>query len=60
MATSGLLKAFRMANTMLLRWCAPFYDPEKRKLTSFLSLCKFLLDKSTLSERPKNKGHKLI
>jgi len=43
-----------------VRWCAPSYDPGKRKLTAFLALCKFLVDKSTLSERPKNKGHKLI
>jgi hypothetical protein len=42
------------------RWCATSYGPEKRKLTAFLALCRFLLDKSTLSERPKNKGHKLI
>jgi hypothetical protein len=42
------------------RWCASSYDPRKRKLTAFLSLCKFLLNKSTLSERPRNKGHKLI
>ncbi|PYU77966.1 MAG: hypothetical protein DMG50_29140 [Acidobacteria bacterium] len=43
-----------------VRWCAPSYDHGKRKLTAFLALCKFLVDKSTLSERPKNKGHKLI
>jgi hypothetical protein len=42
------------------RWCAVSSNPEKRKLTAFLVLCRFLLDKSTLSERPKNKGHKLI
>jgi hypothetical protein len=42
------------------RWCAASYDPKKRKLTAFLALCKLLLDKSTLSERPKNRGHKLI
>jgi hypothetical protein len=42
------------------RWCAPSYNPEKRKLTAFLALCKFLLDKSTLSERPRNMGHKLL
>jgi len=42
------------------RWCAQSYDPKKRRLTAFLALCRFLLDKSTLSERPKNKGHKLI
>jgi hypothetical protein len=43
-----------------VRWCADSYDPEKRKLTTFLALCRFLFDKSTLSERPSNKGHKLI
>jgi hypothetical protein len=43
-----------------VRWCAGSYDPGKRKLTAFLALCKFLVDKSTLSERPKNKSHKLI
>lgn len=42
------------------RWCADSYDPKKRGLTAFLALCRFLIDKSTLSERPKNKGHKLI
>jgi hypothetical protein len=41
------------------RWCAKD-NPEKRKLTAFLAFYKFLLDKSTLSERPKNKGAKLI
>jgi len=45
---------------VVVRWCADSYDPEKRKLTTFLALCRFLLDKSTLSERPKNKGHKLL
>jgi hypothetical protein len=43
-----------------VRWCANSYAPEKRKLTTFLAFCNFLLDKSTLSERPKNKGHKLL
>jgi hypothetical protein len=42
------------------RWCASSYNAEKRKLTAFLALCRFLLDKSTLSERPKNKGRKLL
>jgi hypothetical protein len=45
---------------VVVRWCADSYDPEKRKLTAFLALYKFLLDKSALSERPKNKAHKLI
>jgi hypothetical protein len=42
------------------RWCAPSYGPDKRGLKPFLALCKFLIDKSNLSERPKNKDHKLI
>ncbi|MGB6875300.1 MAG: hypothetical protein WBD87_04640 [Candidatus Acidiferrales bacterium] len=42
------------------RWCAADYNPKKRGLKPFLALCKFLIDKSTLSERPRNKGHKLI
>jgi hypothetical protein len=42
------------------RWCATAYNSEKRRLKPFLALCKFLVDKSTLSERPQNKGHKLI
>jgi hypothetical protein len=42
------------------RWCAPSYNAKKRGLTAFLDLFRFLVDKSALSERPKNKGHKLI
>lgn len=42
------------------RWCAADYNPEKRGLKPFLALCKFLIDESALSERPRNKGHKLI
>ena len=45
---------------VITRWCAPSYGPDKRGLKPFLALCTFLIDKSTLSERPKNKGHKLI
>jgi len=41
------------------RWCAPD-NADKRGLRAFCAFCKFLLDKSTLSERPKNKGYKLI
>jgi hypothetical protein len=43
-----------------VRWCPDSCDPEKRKLTTFLALCRFLLDKSTLSATPKNKGRKLL
>ena len=32
-----------------VRWCADCNEPEKRKLTTFLALYSFLLDKSTLS-----------
>jgi hypothetical protein len=42
------------------RWCASSYNPNKRGLKPFLDLCRFLVNKSTLSEKPKNKGHKLI
>lgn len=42
------------------RWCASDYDPRKRGLTAFLALCKFLVDKSQLSQRPTNKGNELI
>jgi hypothetical protein len=42
------------------RWCASSFDVKKRGLRPFLALCKFLLDKSTLKERPKNKGHRLL
>jgi hypothetical protein len=43
-----------------VRWCASSYDPKKRNLTAFLALCKFLVNKSTLSERPQNRGHRLL
>jgi len=42
------------------RWCATSYDPEKRGLLAFNRLCKFLIDKSKLSWRPRNKGHRLM
>ena len=45
---------------LVQRWCAPSYNPDKRGLKAFLNLCRFLLDKSALSEGPKNKGHKLL
>jgi len=45
---------------VIVRWCATSYNPAKRELAAFLTLCKFLVDVSTLSERPSNKGHKLI
>jgi hypothetical protein len=42
------------------RWCAADYNPAKRGLKPFLALCKFLIDKSKLSQRPSNKGQRLI
>ena len=45
---------------VITRWCATAYDPKKRGLLRFNSLCKFLIDKSKLSERPQNKGHRLM
>jgi hypothetical protein len=44
----------------ILRWSPAFENPKKRGLVAFLAVCKFLVDKSNLSERPKNKGHKII
>jgi hypothetical protein len=44
----------------ITRWCAPSSNPDKRRLRPFLALCTFLVDKSTLSARPMNDGHKLI
>jgi hypothetical protein len=45
---------------VVVRFCAASYDPRKRKLTAFLALCKFLVDKSTLADRPKNKATNLF
>jgi hypothetical protein len=45
---------------VLTRWCATTHDPKKRGLLAFNALCKFLIDKSKLSERPQNKGHELM
>lgn len=42
------------------RWCATAYGPKKRGLANFDALCKVLVDKSKLSVRPTNGGHKLI
>jgi hypothetical protein len=42
------------------RWCANDYNPKRRKLIAFLAFNKFLLDKSKISKRPRNKGYKLI
>jgi len=42
------------------RWSPSSYNPEKRGLTALLNLCKFLLDKSDLSQRPMNRGNKPI
>jgi hypothetical protein len=42
------------------RWCAAEDNPKERGLKPFLALSRFLIDKSSLSERPKNKGHRLI
>jgi len=44
---------------VITRWTAT-YKTDERGLKTFLDVCRFLVDKSTLSERPKNKGHKLI
>ncbi|HLZ12045.1 MAG TPA: hypothetical protein VKP58_05610 [Candidatus Acidoferrum sp.] len=51
---------FRGKYHVVTRWCATAYDPKKRGLLAFNALCKFLIDKSKLSERPQNKGHRLM
>lgn len=45
---------------VVARWCAGSHEPKKRGLEPFLALCSFLIDKSTLSERPRNRGHELL
>jgi hypothetical protein len=45
---------------LVQRWCAFAVNPAKRGLQPFLALCRFLVDKSMLSEAPKNKGHNLF
>ena len=45
---------------VITRWCATAYDPKKRGLLAFNALCKFLIDKSNLSDRPRNKGRRLM
>jgi hypothetical protein len=45
---------------VVARWSATSYGPDKRRLTNFLALYRFLLDKSELSQRPSNRGHKLM
>jgi len=42
------------------RWNVSTYETKKRGLEPFLKMCKFLIDRSGLSERPKNLGHELI
>lgn len=42
------------------RWCAAACDTKGRGLEPFLALCRFLIDKSTLSERPKNCGVEIL
>lgn len=42
------------------RWCPTLYGPQKRGLVAFNRLCKFLCDRSTLSQRPTNRGRKIL
>ena len=42
------------------RWCASSEGTQKRGLMAFMGLCRFLIDRSTLSVRPTNKSEKLI
>jgi hypothetical protein len=42
------------------RFCATRYDVKNRGLEPFVALCMFLIDRSTLSERPMNAGHEIL
>ena len=45
---------------VIKRWSASTHQTDKRHLKPFLALCKFLADRSSLAEPPKNLGHKLL
>jgi hypothetical protein len=45
---------------VVTRWCASSYKTDQRGLAPFLALSRFLVDKSLLSERPKDKGQPLF
>jgi len=61
MGTNGSLKAFHRASiTSSNVGALQTKSPKKRGLANFNVFCKFLVDKSKLSVRPTNKGHKLI
>lgn len=42
------------------RWCPSSEQTNERGLTPFIGLARFLIDHSTLSQRPSNKGYKLL
>lgn len=42
------------------RWSATTIDTKARGLTAFVALCRFLVEKSQLSQGPKNKGDDLL
>jgi hypothetical protein len=42
------------------RWCASSEQTKERGLEPFIALCRFLITKSGLSERPKNRGHEIL
>lgn len=45
---------------VIRRWSASTYDPEKRKLGDFLALSRFLIDHSSLTDRPVNRLTELL
>ena len=45
---------------VVYRWAASSVNTRKRGLKPFIALCKFFIDKSAISQRPSNGGHKLI
>ena len=44
---------------VVVRWTVT-YDTKERDLGPFLTLCRYLIDMSPLSETPKNKGHEIF
>jgi hypothetical protein len=45
---------------VVVRWSAAYDNRGKGELKAFVALCKFLIDKYTLSQRPTNKGEKVL
>jgi hypothetical protein len=58
-ADEWILEGVSNGRYHVVQRCCVTDEPKTRKLTAFLSLCRFLLDKSMLSERPTVMDQKL-